>query len=166
VISFESIQIECCILFLFSFELNIFSIRMHIQIEVLKKKFHLKFHCLTWIDSSGILIHVWLLDAKKYRRLQISLEKLIFKMAEFPIHTFESLWMPSRKDIYIVLLSIFFFFFFIFILFRNLSNNRIHHLDKGCLYNLTALVDLKLARNRISSLPKELFKRLSALKFL
>jgi hypothetical protein len=111
VISFESIQIECCILFLFSFELNIFSIRMHIQIEVLKKKFHLKFHCLTWIDSSGILIHVWLLDAKKYRRLQISLEKLIFKMAEFPIHTFESLWMPSRKDIYIVLLSIFFFFF-------------------------------------------------------
>lgn len=50
--------------------------------------------------------------------------------------------------------------------FRNLSNNRIQHLDKGCLYNLTALVDLKLARNRISSLPKELFKRLSALKFL
>ena len=89
---------------------------------------------------------------------------IYFKLAKLRIHTFESLRMPSRKDINTVLLSI--FFFRIFILFRNLSNNRIHHLDKGCLYNLTALVDLKLARNRISSLPKELFKRLSALKFL
>lgn len=39
-------------------------------------------------------------------------------------------------------------------------------MDKGCFYNLTALVDLKLGRNRITSLPKELFKRLSALKVL
>lgn len=49
---------------------------------------------------------------------------------------------------------------------RNLSNNRIHTLDKGCLYNLTALVDFKLNRNRISTIPKELFKRLSALRSL
>ena len=49
---------------------------------------------------------------------------------------------------------------------RNLNNNKIMRLEPGCLNNLTALEQLKLNKNQMFELKKEIFKTLASLKFL
>ena len=49
---------------------------------------------------------------------------------------------------------------------RYLNNNKIMRLEPGCLNNLTALEQLKLNKNQMFELKKEIFKTLISLKFL
>ena len=50
--------------------------------------------------------------------------------------------------------------------FRMLTNNKIKFLESGCLDNLTSLEVLKLRKNKIVKLPKQIFEKLGRLKRL
>lgn len=56
--------------------------------------------------------------------------------------------------------------FVYFVIFRFLRNNDIIFFESGCFHNLTKLKTLKLNKNKISHLPKELFTKLEALEML